>query len=140
MSSQKTSNNDSCRDLTGRRLSTIKEAKKLAEYIESEPVRKKAEQEAKKAKLEALEKKLDESSGGKKRRFDDTEYLEQSQEIVDNVKNAVTTALLKKRKKTKLSNAPAAASPTSDTAPVMVKSSATAVVVADATAVEPAGS
>ena len=28
MSSQKTSNNDSCRDLTGRRLSTIKEAKK----------------------------------------------------------------------------------------------------------------
>jgi len=29
MSSQKTSNNDSCRDLSGRRLSTIKEAKKL---------------------------------------------------------------------------------------------------------------
>ena len=29
MSSQKTSNNDSCRDLTGRRLSTIKEAKKF---------------------------------------------------------------------------------------------------------------
>ena len=28
MSSQKTNNNDSCRDLTGRRLSTIKEAKK----------------------------------------------------------------------------------------------------------------
>ena len=30
MSSQKTNNNDSCRDLTGRRLSTIKEAKKYA--------------------------------------------------------------------------------------------------------------
>lgn len=28
MSSQKTSNNDSCRDLSGRRLSTLKEAKK----------------------------------------------------------------------------------------------------------------
>lgn len=28
MSSQKTSNNDSCRDLNGRRLSTLKEAKK----------------------------------------------------------------------------------------------------------------
>lgn len=28
MSSQKTNNNDSCRDLSGRRLSTIKEAKK----------------------------------------------------------------------------------------------------------------
>ena len=30
MSSQKTSNNDSCRDLSGRRLSTIKEAKRHA--------------------------------------------------------------------------------------------------------------
>ena len=30
MSSQKTSNNDSCRDLSGRRLSTLKEAKKYA--------------------------------------------------------------------------------------------------------------
>jgi hypothetical protein len=34
------------------------------------------------------------SSEAKKRRFDDTEYLEQSQEIVDNVKNAVTTGML----------------------------------------------
>lgn len=32
MSSQKTSNNDSCRDLSGRRLSTVKEAKK---YVHS---------------------------------------------------------------------------------------------------------
>jgi hypothetical protein len=30
MSSQKTSNNDSCRDLSGRRLSTLKEAKQCA--------------------------------------------------------------------------------------------------------------
>lgn len=30
MSSQKTNNNDSCRDLSGRRLSTIKEAKRCA--------------------------------------------------------------------------------------------------------------
>lgn len=111
MSSQKTSNNDSCRDLSGRRLSTIKEAKKLAEYIESEPARKKAEQEAKKAKLEALERKLGmskdaDSPESKKRRFDDTEYLEQSQEIVENVKNAVSAALLKKRKKAKVANGP----------------------------------
>ena len=32
MSSQKTSNNDSCRDLSGRRLSTIKEAKKCVQF------------------------------------------------------------------------------------------------------------
>jgi phage protein D len=114
MSSQKTSNNDSCRDLTGRRLSTIKEAKKLAEYLEQEPARKKAAAEAQRAKLEALERRLgiDKDAGpssggdsaqvaGKKHRFDDTEYLEQSRELVDNVKSAVTAGLLKKRKKAK---------------------------------------
>lgn len=117
MSSQKTSNNDSCRDLSGRRLSTIKEAKKyvhfvlasqavpltldrfrLAEYIESEPLRKKAQQEAQRAKLEALERKLGISAdgpssdpvAGKKHRLEDNEYIEQSREIVDNVKSAVS--------------------------------------------------
>jgi len=120
MSSQKTSNNDSCRDLSGRRLSTIKEAKRLAEYIESEPARKKAQQEAQKAKLEALEKKLGITPGdgagpssepvaGKKHRFDDTEYLEQSRDLVDNVKSAVSAAMLKKRKKAKISHSAATA-------------------------------
>lgn len=127
MSSQKTTNNDSCRDLNGRRISTIKEANKfvdlieprlsslsltyhmfrMAEYIENEPARKKAVAEAKKAKLQALERQLgiDPSStsgagpssvsteipqvAGKKHRFDDTAYLEQSRDIVDGVKNAV---------------------------------------------------
>lgn len=109
---------------------------RLAEYIESEPARRKAEQEAKKAKLEALEKKLGISkdpdastSDGKKRRLEDTEYVEQSQEIVENVKSAVASgkllflvliftilttvsALLKKRKKAKLNNG--SAKPTKD--------------------------
>jgi len=123
MSSQKTNNNDSCRDLSGRRLSTIKEAKKLAEYLESEPERLAAKADAQKAKLQALERRLgiESSSGagsssktgsstteepaklaGKKHRFDDTEYLEQSRELVDNVKSAVSAALLKKKKKAKL--------------------------------------
>ncbi|VDB99449.1 unnamed protein product [Peniophora sp. CBMAI 1063] len=110
MSSQKTNNNDSCRDLSGRRLSTIKEAKRLAEYIEAEPERKKAAAEAKAAKLEKLERKLGmaESSAtaetGKKRRLEDTEYIEQSQEIVDSVKSAVKAGLLKKKKKAKTSH------------------------------------
>ncbi|KAG5645545.1 hypothetical protein DXG03_005820 [Asterophora parasitica] len=145
MSSQKTSNNDSCRDLSGRRLSTIKEAKKLAEYLESEPERLAAKAAAQKAKLEALERKLGIDGGagpsrngkdkdaeigsgeplpprvapgatdlpdvlaGKKHRFDDTEYLEQSRELTENVKSAVSAALLKKRKKAKLAH-PASAS------------------------------
>jgi len=138
MSSQKTSNNDSCRDLSGRRLSTIKEAKKLAEYLEGEPARKRAAADAQKAKLDALEKKLGitpstslaaaaadeeprasasklndsfvpEPLAGKKHRFDDTEYLEQSREIVNGVKSAVAAGLLKKRKKAKKSHSPESA-------------------------------
>lgn len=38
MSSQKTNNNDSCRDLTGRRLSTIKEAKKYVLSLYLSPI------------------------------------------------------------------------------------------------------
>ncbi|KAF8466835.1 telomere stability and silencing-domain-containing protein [Gautieria morchelliformis] len=123
MSSQKTSNNDSCRDLSGRRLSTVKEAKKLAAYLESEPERKKAASEARKAKIEALERQLGiesssskgnegDKSAGTKRRFDDTEYLEQSREIVDSVKSAVTAGLLKKKKKAKTSHQPSEDTPT----------------------------
>ncbi|KAG8984380.1 hypothetical protein FRB94_006601 [Tulasnella sp. JGI-2019a] len=138
MSSQKTSNNDSCRDLNGRRLSTVKEAKKLAQYMEEEPLRKKAAQDLARAKLEAVERQLGISSDpsataaessstdgpsgsnkgkgpeetlGKKRRFEDTKYLEQSETIVENVKSAVVAGLLKKRKKAKLAaveTAPAA--------------------------------
>ncbi|KZT29658.1 hypothetical protein NEOLEDRAFT_1127409 [Neolentinus lepideus HHB14362 ss-1] len=108
MSSQKTSNNDSCRDLSGRRLSTIKEAQKLAAYLESEPERKKAQKEAEKKKLEALEKKLEhgDPAVGSKRALVDSDYLEQRREIVDNVKNAVSAGLLKKKKKAKLSHSP----------------------------------
>jgi len=102
-------------------LSTIKEAKALASYLESEPERKKALQEAQKAKLERLERKLgiapgekgkekEDGSAGVKRRFDDTEYIEQSREIVDSVKSAVAAGLLKKKKKAKTSPSPDAQS------------------------------
>ena len=76
---------------------------RLAEYLEQEPARKKAAAEAQRTKLEALERKLGiDSAGasssngdptqvaGRKHRFDDNEYLEQSRELVDSVKNAVT--------------------------------------------------
>jgi hypothetical protein len=77
----------------------------LAEYLEQEPARKKAAAEAQRAKLEALERKLGIDAGGgagsssngdptqvvgRKHRFDDNEYLEQSRDLVDNVKSAVT--------------------------------------------------
>lgn len=72
---------------------------RLADYIESEPARKQAQKEAQKAKLDALEKKLGISKDGngelppRKHRLDDTEYLEESKEIVDNVKSAVMAGM-----------------------------------------------
>ncbi|CAE6519087.1 unnamed protein product [Rhizoctonia solani] len=145
MSSQKASNNDSCRDLNGRKLSTVKEAKKMAAYLEGEPERKKAAAEEKRAKLEALEKQLGITPGGEsskdgessaragqKHRFDDTEYLEQSREINDGVKSAVAAGLLKKRKKNK------AASPVEPTPTKAEKSApASEPVLVEASAGEP---
>lgn len=103
MSSRKTDNTDSCRDLSGRRLSTLKEAKKIAEYMEAEPERKKALVEARKAKLEALERQLGIdpknpsappsdpglSHAGQKRRFEDTKFLQETEELKEGVRDAV---------------------------------------------------
>lgn len=64
-----------------------------------------------KAKLEALERKLGVSTDGdveavdveelarKRHKFDDNKFLEESREIKDNVRSAVSAALLKKKKK-----------------------------------------
>ncbi len=81
MSSQKTNNNDSCRDLSGRRLSTIKEAKK---YVHFSPLIRAL------PSFNGCPPRVVIQVAGKKHRFDDNEYLEQSRELVDNVRSAVT--------------------------------------------------
>lgn len=136
-------NRDSCRDLNGRRLSTIKQARELAAYIATQDERQRAVDEAQKKKLAKLEKMLgrrphseqdfieaaqklddqgdqlegdrppDDSHGaessskaqsndrGKKReRIEDSQYVEESRAIVDNVRSAVASAMLKKKRKT----------------------------------------
>ena len=137
---------------------------RLAEYIESEPARKKAQQEAQKAKLDALEKKLgisqdgagpsSEPLAGKKHRLEDTEYIEQSKDLVDNVKSAVSagmhflapltvsyvnafrsTAMLKKKKKAKTGHSSAATSSTSTAE--KVAEAVTAVATASSAVAEP---
>ncbi|KDE07130.1 hypothetical protein MVLG_02535 [Microbotryum lychnidis-dioicae p1A1 Lamole] len=59
MSSNKATNNDSCRDLNGRRLSTIKEATKLAEYIQAAPDRLAQQKKEAQAKLNALNAEIE---------------------------------------------------------------------------------
>jgi hypothetical protein len=75
---------------------------RLAAYLESEPERKKAALVAKKEKLEKLERQLGITPGGSKdaaphagmkRRLDDTEFLEESQNLVENVKSSVAQGM-----------------------------------------------
>ncbi|EPQ26432.1 uncharacterized protein PFL1_06080 [Pseudozyma flocculosa PF-1] len=148
----KDANNDSCRDLNGRRLGVIKEAKKLASYLEGEEERKRQLDDAQKKKYAKLERMLgrkpkdqrdfeeaanrmadagesfDDGSASpeagpskasrhkdhdlaagdsastvagtkRKERIEDAQYVEQSREIVENVRNAVASAMMKKKKK-----------------------------------------
>jgi hypothetical protein len=106
-------NTDSCRDLNGRRLSTIKEAKKLAEYVASAPEREAAKRDEAKARLQALQDEIAKMGGdslattdkpgesststtkaGTKRRLDDQKFVEESREMVDTVKSAVAAGKL----------------------------------------------
>ncbi|GAA5871457.1 hypothetical protein JCM3774_005605 [Rhodotorula dairenensis] len=66
MSSNRAQNTDSCRGLDGRRLSTIKEAQKLAALLEAEPDRLAAEAQAKQKRLDDLNaqiKRLERQAG-----------------------------------------------------------------------------
>ncbi|GAA6058327.1 hypothetical protein JCM3770_003620 [Rhodotorula araucariae] len=58
MSSNKAQNTDSCRGLDGRRLSTMKEAQRLAALLEAEPDRLAAQALAKQKKLEELNNEI----------------------------------------------------------------------------------
>lgn len=142
MSSGKNTNNDSCRDLNGRRLRTLQEAKRMSELVDAQSTAPADLLAANKAKLLELERQLgitpSQSSSSnstaptasssvaaaaagpsststskaaapeevdlaaiarKRHRFEDHTYLEESREIKDNVRSAVTAGLLKKRKK-----------------------------------------
>ncbi|CAG8502092.1 16733_t:CDS:2 [Acaulospora colombiana] len=92
MASQKTTNFEACRDLNGRRLRTVNEAKRLADHLEQEPDRQRI-------RKEKVQKKIEEGLAEpptKRIRFDDTEYLKASEEMKEKVSNAVSEAISKK--------------------------------------------
>ncbi|KAJ3413290.1 Exportin-2 [Chytridiales sp. JEL 0842] len=94
MNSKKTTNFESCRDLSGRRLKTINDAKKLADFIAKEPERKQKKLEETQAKIEEGLKEKEE----KKIRFDDTQFLNDHEKILDSVKDSVAKAMKSKKK------------------------------------------
>nr|CAG8591050.1 8751_t:CDS:2 [Entrophospora candida]CAG8604733.1 13804_t:CDS:2 [Entrophospora candida] len=89
MASQKTTNFEACRDLNGRRLRTVNEAKRLADLLEKEPERERVRNDKIQRKIENGLKERQ----AKKIRFDDTEFLKQSEEMKEKVQVAVTEAV-----------------------------------------------
>lgn len=135
------SNNDSCRDLNGRRLSTIKEAKKLAASIASEPEREALARKKAEERLAALNQEIARldaavnggaggSGAGSKRRLDDAEEGEKREEAKEKLRGAVASAMLKKRKKNKPSPPAASTSASSSSAAKAVEESTKAPAVA----------
>ncbi|KAF8544973.1 telomere stability and silencing-domain-containing protein [Trichophaea hybrida] len=96
MSSRKKSqeNSDSCRNLDGRRMRTVKEAKALAALLEVKPEMEKKEREARMKRwrdiVETAERR---EEGGDKKRFDDTEWLEGLEEGKERTREAVLASL-----------------------------------------------
>ncbi|ORY03529.1 hypothetical protein K493DRAFT_297416 [Basidiobolus meristosporus CBS 931.73] len=94
MSSKKTTNYDSCRDLSGTRLKTIKAAKRIADYAE-------LEEQREREKNERINRKIEEALKErpvKKIRFDDPEFLQESQDLIEEVKSAVSEVMKSKKK------------------------------------------
>jgi hypothetical protein len=97
MAAQKTTNFESCRDLSGRRLKTMNEAKRLADYIQGEPERKR--QEALK-----IEKKIKEGLKENTRKvlFDDKKFEDMHDKVMDEIDDAVKIGLKRAKGKGKL--------------------------------------
>ncbi|KAG0351891.1 hypothetical protein BG005_008634 [Podila minutissima] len=92
MSSQKgPSNTDACRDLSGRRIKTVKDAKNMAEYLRQQPEREKAKKESLKRKIEEKQELANRPT--RKHRFEDTKFFDETEEQVEDVKNAVAAAI-----------------------------------------------
>ncbi|KAJ2837531.1 hypothetical protein J3B02_006420, partial [Coemansia erecta] len=92
MSKKKPADYDNCRDIYGRRLKTLKDAKEIVDKAEA----------AEKAKEEAKERRRKKIADGlmekpaKKHRFDDVDYIDESEETVEVTRTIARKALKKK--------------------------------------------
>ncbi|KAI1318369.1 hypothetical protein EDD11_006707 [Mortierella claussenii] len=91
MSSQKSTNTDACRDLSGRRIKTVNDAKKMAEYVQQEPEREKARKETLKRKIEEKLEMAERPT--RKHRFEDSKFFDEAEEQVEEVKSAVAASI-----------------------------------------------
>ncbi|EPY53322.1 ubiquitin family [Schizosaccharomyces cryophilus OY26] len=85
-------NQDSCRDLDGNRLGTVRQAKELSEFLAKKPAETRAKKEEKKQKLKKLL-----STEQNVSRFDDHEFLEDIEKSVSETRNAFQSSLAHRR-------------------------------------------
>eukprot|EP00842_Homolaphlyctis_polyrhiza_P003946 jgi/Hompol1/4552/HPOL_000108-RA len=116
MNKNKPTSNDSCRDLSGRRIKTVNEAKALADYIEKEAER---ERQRQSKIVEKIEKGLKEPVQ-KKIRFDDIAYEHDHDDTMETMSSAVELGLM--RALTSAASTPSVAS--TSTASAALKASA----------------
>ncbi|CAO3620592.1 unnamed protein product [Mucor hiemalis] len=102
MNAQKTTNFEACRDLQGRRIKTVNDAKKLQEELDALPEKEAEKREKLKRKIEDALKERE----PRKYLFDDNKFLEDREEMVESVKSAVGSAI----KRQKVTHKPVASS------------------------------
>ncbi|XP_078493797.1 splicing regulator SDE2-like [Ciona intestinalis] len=89
---EKTTNNEACRDLSGRRMRDVNNEKKMIEYVKQKAEK---EREKEKKKIEKLEKCLVKP----KHFFNDPAYEKSLEQTSDNVENALKTGLVAHKRK-----------------------------------------
>ncbi|ORY76307.1 telomere stability and silencing-domain-containing protein [Protomyces lactucae-debilis] len=88
---RKKHNNDAAKDASGRRIATLKQAKQLAEALRDLPEREALQREAKRAQLEKCIADA-EGRAGRRIKFDDEDYLEVSESLLEGIGYALEEA------------------------------------------------
>ena len=82
-------NKDSMKDVSGRRVRTLKKAQALAEALRDAPEQERQRRKDERARLVAI---LEAEMPGSKIKFDDEDYLAQSETILEDIRNAMEEA------------------------------------------------
>lgn len=103
---EKTTNNEACRDLSGRRLRDINEETRLKNYVAGHAEREREKAKKKEEKLEKLRKLVDSkfTGNGGKHEFHDPSYNKEREEATDRVHEAMEQAFAKKTTEIKQSS------------------------------------
>lgn len=86
-------NNDSCRNLDGRRMRTVKEAKALAAFLEIKPEMERLERARRRARAEKAVADADKAPAASKRRFEDVAWLDEAEEEKERLRRAVGVSM-----------------------------------------------